>query len=77
MSIYFDIFILIVFKVLNDSLKLCGHDATIYGSVNTPNSIISAKPGFIHLRFIVDKHNCLFDVISLFQFLLKLFECSE
>ncbi|TIA90890.1 hypothetical protein E3P92_02351 [Wallemia ichthyophaga] len=34
-----------------------GHDWSVFGTRNGTHSVISAKPGFVHLRFIVDKHN--------------------
>lgn len=44
-------------SVLESSLKNKGHDWSIYGTRNGTHSIISAKPGYVHLKFLVDKHN--------------------
>lgn len=44
-------------SVLESSLKNKGHDWSVYGKLNGTNSLITATPGYVHLRFIVDTHN--------------------
>lgn len=44
-------------SVLDNSLKNKGHDWSVYGALNDAHSVVSATPGYVHLKFHVDKHN--------------------